>query len=102
MQRFLPLGPTLEVPMSQSRPCDDCRQAPSLTPSETRRDFLTKSAASLAALGTFAPAVWAGTDKRVTAESYAGELFNALTEDQRKILCFKADDPLRQKASANW
>jgi len=87
--------------MSISRPCDECREPPPLA-IEGRRDFLVKSAASVAALGTFLPSVWAGGEKKPSAESYAGELFTSLSDEQRKILCFNANDPLRQKVSANW
>jgi hypothetical protein len=80
--------------MKSERACDDCL--------DSRRNFLTASAASIAALGTALPSVWAGTDSKPSAESYAGELFNALSSDQRKVLCFPVDHPLRKKVSANW
>lgn len=35
-------------------------------------------------------------------DSYVGELYKSLSADQRKVLCFPFDHPLRTKAQANW
>jgi hypothetical protein len=87
--------------MSQSQSCDDCRQAPPLS-TETRRGFMTKTAGALAAFGSFVPSVWGFGDKREDAESFAGELFQSLSSDQKKVLCFPGNHALRNKAEANW
>src|SRR5262245_22495036 len=81
-------------PMKFERQCEDCR--------DSRRSFLTASAASIAALGTALPSVWAGVDGKPSAESYAGELFQSLSSDQQKVLCFPVNHPLRMKVNANW
>jgi hypothetical protein len=36
------------------------------------------------------------------AETKIKDLYDSLTADQRKVLCFSIDDPLRKKALANW
>lgn len=89
--------------MSQNHACDECREAPSLSPmTETRRGFIAKSAGAMAALGSFVPSVWGFGEKKETAESYAGELFRTLNTDQQKALCFPVNHVLRKRAEANW
>jgi len=88
--------------MSQSQPCNECNEAPSLTPAETRRGFLAKTAGALAAFGSFAPSVFGFGEKKDSAESYAGELFQSLNTDLQKAICFPVDHPLRKRVSANW
>ena len=80
--------------MTTERDCEDCR--------DSRRSFLTASAASIAALGSALPSVWAGVESKVAAESVAGDLFQSLSNDQKKALCFPVDHALRKKVSANW
>lgn len=37
-----------------------------------------------------------------TAETAAARLYGSLSDEQRKVVCFPFDDPLRSKINANW
>lgn len=70
-----------------------------------RREFLAWSGALAAAL----PAAVRGAETAATStveprfsETMVTELYRSFTPDQKKILCFGFDDPLRKKVSANW
>ncbi len=73
----------------------------------SRRDFLQKLGASAAALGTLsltAPftGAYAAPSRSSTAETAAQKLYETLTPEQRSVICFDAQNALRQKAHANW
>lgn len=82
-------------------PCPDCDG------SISRRDFVkTVSGAALA--GGFVPlfasprrAVAAPTPKSA-AETAVARFYKTLTEDQKKVICFPFDHPLRERINANW
>lgn len=71
--------------------CSDC--------DHTRRDFL-KLAGGLAVAGAL-PSLGAASEA-TSAETKVKELYHALSKDQKKVLCFKASDPLRNRVQANW
>src|SRR5689334_6353722 len=81
--------------------CPDC------SPSLDRRTFLR--AAGGAALAGAAVSLWPGVrtasaapTARSSAETTAAELFQSLTADQKKTICFPFDHDLRKKVNANW
>jgi hypothetical protein len=45
---------------------------------------------------------YAAPTAKSAAETTAGALFDSLSEEQKKTICFGFDDPLRSKISANW
>jgi hypothetical protein len=49
-----------------------------------------------------APAVWSSVERKPSPESFAGELFNALPADVKKVVCLPPDSPQRKRISANW
>lgn len=72
----------------------------------TRRDFVrTVGGAALAAsvplIGDVRPA-WSAPTASNTAETAAKRLYESLSDEQRKTICFGFDDPLRTKINANW
>lgn len=82
--------------MNSDRPvgCPDCDGV-------SRRAFLaTASATTLAA--ALPISARADQKKIVPAETTVKELYSTLTADQRKVLCFSWDHPLRSKVDANW
>lgn len=80
--------------------CPDCQSG------WTRRDFV--KAVSAAAVVGAAPL--AGTGRRAmaapspssAAETAAARLHASLSAEQKSVICFPFDDPLRTKISANW
>src|SRR4051812_2478289 len=77
--------------------CSDCDS------STDRRLFLQATAAAVAAatlpIERFA---YAAPATKSAAETVAGRLFESLSADQKKAVCFGFDDPLRSKVNANW
>ena len=69
----------------------------------TRREFLktTAAGAALAAGGLALPAS-AETSKHAASETLVKTLHQSLTDDQRKLICFPFDHPLRSKVDNNW
>lgn len=43
-----------------------------------------------------------GPSSKSAAETAVGRLYKSLSDDQKKILCFPFDDPLRKKVGNNW
>lgn len=77
--------------------CDDCSRGV-----VNRRDFLRAAGVGAAAL---ALPTWGRGAEGVTvpmAETKVKELYDSLSTDQRKALCFAFDHNLRKKVSANW
>lgn len=84
--------------------CPECQREAGLF----RRDFLSL-AGGMAAVSLMepsvvraAPAPSADQKAPSAAETKVRELFDTLTSDQKKVLCFPYDHPLRRKVSANW
>ena len=84
--------------------CPDCD-------SISRRDFIKTavgggaavvSAASMGA-GVFAPRhAFAAAAAASSPETLVASLYKTLTDEQRKLICFPFNDPLRLKVDANW
>jgi hypothetical protein len=99
--------------MSQPLPsnasvCPDCS-------SITRRDFLKNTAVGVATVaaasaGLYAlgglPRIISAAEAAATAgpsaESLVAQFYKTLTEDQKKVICFGFDHPLRKKVDNNW
>lgn len=76
--------------------CPDCGPGQSLD----RRAFLkTAAGASVAAAALAAPA---STTPKADSETLVATLYNSLSADQRKLVCFPFDHPLRSKVDNNW
>ncbi|MGH7200541.1 MAG: DUF3500 domain-containing protein [Planctomycetaceae bacterium] len=87
--------------MTTQRPfhCPDCDDALS------RRDFVKVlgGAAAVAATGTMLGGrVIAGPTPKSTAETTVGRLYQSLSDQQRKTICFPFEHELRHEISANW
>ncbi len=86
---------------------NDKRTCPECDGSWTRREFVkTVGGAALAVSaiplsGGIRTAAAAPTPKSA-AETAAKRLYESLTDEQRKVICFPFDNPLRQKINANW
>ncbi len=65
------------------QPCPDCDAT-------TRRDFL-QIAGGMALAGGLSNAVWAGEGKRPVPENKVTELYQSLSTDQKKGICFPVD-----------
>src|SRR5262245_34392407 len=73
--------------------------------SYTRRNFLhTVGGAALAvsAVPLLSRSAFAAPTAKSGAETVAAELYQSLTEEQRKTVCFDFDHELRKRISANW
>ncbi|HEX7448871.1 MAG TPA: DUF3500 domain-containing protein [Pirellulales bacterium] len=85
---------------SQRTTCPDCVDG------LTRRDFVravggAALAAGLPLAGNVRPA-WSAPTSGSAAETAAKRLYESLSDEQRKAVCFAFDDPLRTKINANW
>lgn len=78
-----------------ARACRDCGSELS------RRDFLRASTA-LGASMVLAPASLRAEARATPSETLAATLHRSLTEEQRKVVCFPFDHPLRSKVDNNW
>jgi hypothetical protein len=96
----------MQHPTNPASSCADCGPA-----SLTRRGFLrtTAGVASVAALGGVAlPRISLAAEAArpaatgATSETLVGQLYHSLSEEQRKVLCFPFDHPLRSKVDNNW
>lgn len=70
-----------------------------------RRDFLrTVGGAALATVAApiFNASVYASPTSKSSAETVAAELYNSLSAEQKKTVCFAFEDALRSKINANW
>ena len=65
-----------------------------------RRSFLRNS--SLAAAAFASPSLVRSETADTQSETLVKKLFDSLSEDQKRPLCFAFDDPLRLKISNNW
>jgi hypothetical protein len=68
---------------------------------EPRRQFLKTAALSAAALAAGAHTTLRA-DEPAASETLVQQLYGSLTEEQKKTVCFKFDDPLRSKVDNNW
>ena len=86
--------------------CPECAGA-------SRRDFLKTSLGSLAAIGAASAGLSnLAASRRVlaadapaaaaTSETLVQQLYSSLREEQKKIICFPFDHPLRSKVDNNW
>jgi hypothetical protein len=69
----------------------------------TRRDFIktTVAGAAITATGALSLPARAAT-KRGQSETLVATLYKDLTEQQRQVVCFPFDHPLRSKVDNNW
>jgi Protein of unknown function (DUF3500) len=80
--------------------CSDCE-------SVDRRDFL-KAVGGASLLGAAGSAFWslprafAAPSPQCNAEAAVARLFTSLSAEQKQVICFPFNDPLRQKINANW
>src|SRR4051794_23154144 len=87
----------------QTIECPDCREEVS------RRDFV-RSVGGAAVAGGLLPLIGASRRTfagdapapKAAAETAAKRLYDSLTSEQRKAICFPFDHPLRKKINANW
>ncbi|MCO6455659.1 MAG: DUF3500 domain-containing protein [Pirellulaceae bacterium] len=81
--------------------CPDCEST------LDRRDFVKAASATaltVGGLGWLASAghVHAAPTSQSAAETNVGRLYESLTDQQKQMICFPFDDPLRKRISANW
>jgi len=82
--------------------CPDCTQ------SASRRDFIKTAVGGLAATAVSSSVLGVFPNRANAAattgqsETLVAQLFKSLSEDQRKIICFSFDHPLRSKVDNNW
>lgn len=70
------------------------------SPIYNRREFIVGGASTLAA-GLFGNTI-ARAAAAVTGETLVTQLYKSLSEEQRKVVCFGFDHPLRSKVDNNW
>ena len=96
---------------SDDRSCPDCSGA-------SRREFLRQTIGGIAAAGAVSSGVLGvmglphravGAAAPITpavgpraSETLTAQLYKSLTDDQKKIICFPFDHPLRVKVDNNW
>lgn len=71
----------------------------------TRRDFIRTTAAGVsvvAAGGLASPLLAAEKSQSVEPETRVTQLYNSLTPEQKKAVCFSFDDKLRNEIDNNW
>jgi len=78
--------------------CPDCADGLS------RRDFVRKVAGAAVAgsLLPYAGKALAAPSSKSTAETAVKRFYDSLKDEQKKVVCFPFDDPLRSKINANW
>jgi hypothetical protein len=78
--------------------CPDCADGLS------RRDFVRKVAGAAVAgsLLPYAGRALAAPSSKSTAETAVKRFYDSLKDEQKKVVCFPFDDPLRSKINANW
>lgn len=97
--------------MSQPLPlnahvCPDCS-------SLTRRDFLKTTAAGVVSAAAVGAGIYAAGVPRIAAaaesaasapvaETLVGQFYKSLSDEQKKLICFGFDHPLRKKVDNNW
>ena len=95
--------PNPQRPQSQSRPCPDCSSEASVS----RREFVQRTGAAALAAGAFSltgrlPGAFAAPTSSSPAETNVQQLFQLLTPEQRKEVCFPFNDERRSRINANW
>jgi hypothetical protein len=83
--------------------CSDCTGA-------SRREFLKTAAGGIAAATAASAGMLSLAPRRVLGaapqaaapETLVQQLYKSLDENQKKIICFPFDDPLRSKVDNNW
>jgi len=84
-------------------PCSCLSDIQSVSPGLTRRGFLRATAGVTVGSTLLPPLLGAEAGgKAASSESLAATLHKSLTEEQRKLLCFAFDHPLRSKVDNNW
>src|SRR4051812_24404475 len=92
--------------------CPDCESSSPLT----RRDFLRTTAGTVALAGAASAGLIGAVGRPgaalaaeaarpaagASSETLVGQLYGSLSEEQRKVLCFPFDHPLRSKVDNNW
>ncbi len=73
----------------------------------TRRNFLKATSTQIAAASLAGPLLSgslaaAAADKKTTSETLVGQLFKTLTAEQKKLMAFSFDHPLRSAVNNNW
>ncbi|MEC8988310.1 MAG: twin-arginine translocation signal domain-containing protein, partial [Verrucomicrobiota bacterium] len=66
-----------------------------------RRHFVKTAALGSAALAA-APLGKAAKKKKTNSETLVAQLFGSLNENQKKVVAFPFDHPLREKVDNNW
>ncbi len=89
---------------AQSTRCPDCQDGIS------RRNFV-KTVSAAAVAGGLTPlfgsprralAEAQGASPSCAAETAVKRFYDTLSDEQRKVICFPFDDPLRERINANW
>ncbi len=83
---------------SQNTGCPECGEV-------TRRDFIRSVAGGIVAASAVSipvSAVPLATTKKPKSETLVAEFYRTLTDEQKKIMAFPFDHPLRQKVDNNW
>lgn len=88
--------------MTEHSPCPDCEGFDSYP--FTRREFVKTVGITAAASAASLPglALAGGAKKQPASETKAAQLYGSLNEEQKKMVAFGFDDPLRQKVNNNW
>ena len=74
--------------------CPDC------LPTMDRRLFVKRAALGAAALA--APPLGQAAKKKADTETLVAQLFGSLNENQKKVVAFPFEHPLREKVDNNW
>jgi len=72
------------------------------TESASRRNFLLGTSATLAGLTLMPRNLFAAPCRSTDAETVIGELYNSLSDAQRKEICLAINDPIRVRVNPNW
>ncbi|HAB19655.1 MAG TPA: DUF3500 domain-containing protein [Verrucomicrobiota bacterium] len=91
------------MPVSSESPRECSCELPAALP---RRAFLKTTAAGLALASAsriwLPPAALAAPTAQSASETLASQLFRSLSPEQRALLCFQFDHPLREEIDNNW
>jgi hypothetical protein len=83
------------------RPCPECQ-----VDSVDRRAFLKRAGATTLAAGAALPllnaAQSASAGEESTSETTGKQLYESMTDEQRKVICMPVDHKLRYRINANW
>lgn len=85
----------------RERPCPDCQEGP-----VNRREFVKQAGATTLAVGAALPLINAAKSAHAaeasTSDSTTKQLYESLSDSQRKVICMPVDHKLRSRISANW